>query len=331
MNPSLDLSLTPEFPPIHRVLQTIDVRPSPPAQSTDPTSILSYPDEMMIDWSNTPPGSVANIYWPGVSAQSVLTLAAQLYPSQALSAADANTVQCRVVSAVTYIPIPAGTGDSFAGLFSVSLPASVQIGDEFEIVVRRITTRQGTQATPPNKPLPPRVATAIPEKQRVWRYITGSFLVRIPIQKLSAILPNDETLLAVLKWRLGQIDSGNRWYPVLLRYINYLSNRINGRGGNASEIPPSPNGYQPPSRTPAKRPGEHCYTGKVIGIRYDRFGDFEGFTIMSEEGQEHYFRGREHKMEEIVRGAWMERTLISVFVKSHDPDWSASIVLRRWK
>ena len=29
--------------------------------------------------------------------------------------------------------------------------------------------------------------------------------------------------------------------------------------------------------------------------------------------------------------AWIERTLISVFVESHDHDWPASIVLRQQK
>ena len=43
---------------------------------------------------------------------------------------------------VTYIPIPAGTGGSFAGLLTIDLSASVRYGDEFDIVVRRITTRQ---------------------------------------------------------------------------------------------------------------------------------------------------------------------------------------------
>jgi hypothetical protein len=37
-----------------------------------------------------PLGSVVNIYWPGVSAASVLQLAKQLYPAQNLTAADAN-------------------------------------------------------------------------------------------------------------------------------------------------------------------------------------------------------------------------------------------------
>jgi hypothetical protein len=69
----------------------------------------------------------------------------------------------------------------------------------------------------------------------------------------------------------------------------------------------------------------------VIGIRYDRFGDFEGFTLLSEHGHEHHFRGREHEVEEIVKCAWVERTVVSVFVESHDSAWPAAIVLRRHK
>jgi hypothetical protein len=331
-NLQVTTSGNPGYPVTHRVPQTIDVRPGPPPQSSERSSILSYPDEMMIDWGKTPLGSVVNLYWPGVSAASVLQLAKQLYPAQTLTAADANTIQCKVISPVTYIPIPPGVGGSFAGLFTVELPSTVRYGNEFDVLVRRITTKQLVKRVPtPNSPPPVQIAGAVIEDQPLWRYITGSFLARISVQQESSILPVDENLLAILKWRLGLIDSSNRWYLVLLRYINYLSGRINGMGGNASQIPGSPNGYEPPCLLPAGHDEEHCYTGKVIGIRYDRFGDFEGFTILSETGHEYSFRGREHEVEELVRHAWIERTVISVFVESHDRDWPASIVLRRHK
>jgi hypothetical protein len=336
-NLQVTTSGNPGFPATHRVPQTIDVRPSPPAQSADPSSILSYPDEIMIDWGKTPLGSTARIYWPQVSAASVLKLAAELYPAQTLTAADANTVQCQVVGPVTYMPIPAGAGASFAGLLTVDLPDTVRYGDQFDIVMRRITTKQVVVPTPPPPPPPPKIAVAVvgakaaEQKQLVWRYVTGSFLVRIPVQEESTILPVDENLLAILKWRLGLINPGNRWYPVLLRYIAYLTARINGMGGNASQIPPSPDGYQPPYPVPAKHAREHCYTGKVIGVRYDRFGDFEGFTLLTEEGHERWFRGHEPKVEELINRAWIERTVITVCVEAHDSDWPESIILRRWK
>jgi hypothetical protein len=202
-----------------------------------------------------PLGSVVNIYWPGVSAASVLQLAKQLYPAQNLTAAAANAIQCQVVSPVTYIPIPSGAGGSFAGLFTVDLPSTVRYGNEFDIVVRRITTKQLVQPAPPNNPPQTQVARAVKEGQLLWRYITGSFLARISVQQERKILPTDENLLAILKWRLGLIDPSNRWYPVLLRYISYLSARINGMGGNASQIPASPNGYQQAFPHPVKHAG----------------------------------------------------------------------------
>lgn len=320
----------PGFPATHRVPQTIDVRPSQPLSSTDTSSILSYPDEIMIDWGNTPIGSMANIYWPGVSAASVLQLAAQFYPGHMLSAADPHTIQCKVVSPVTYVPIPAGTGGSFAGLLTVDLPASVKVGHEFEVLVRRIATRKVIQPPPP--PVPkikrggavPKPDATVP-KLLLWRYITGTFSMKIPVQKESKILPADENLLSILKWRLGLVGPGNRWYPVLLRYIACLSARIDGMGGNASQIPASPNGYQPGQG----KPHQHCYTGKVMSLFYDRFGDFEGFDLRTEEGEERAFHACEHEMEELIYLAWVERFVITVCVCAGEPHAVTSVALRR--
>ena len=325
----------PGFPATHRVPQTIDARPSPPPQSSDPASILSYPDEMMIDWGGTPRGSVANLYWPAVSANSVLQLASQLYPEQKLTAADANTIQIPVAGPVAYIPIPSGSGGSFAGLLTVDLPSSVRYGDEFDILVRRITTRQVITPTPPP---PPRVAQSAPRVAQpgvaavsMWRYVTGSFLVKIAVQDEGIILPTDENLLAILKWRLGLIDPSNRWYPVLVRWIGYLSGRITGMGGDPTKIPPSPNGYQPPAKHPApgKPHREHRHTGKVNGVVYDRFGDFEGFHLLTEEGRERIYFSREDEIEDLVRYAWRERVVITVLSEAHRSEIPVKIILRR--
>jgi hypothetical protein len=338
-NLQVNPSGNPGFPATHRVPQTIDVRPSPPPASTDTTSILSYPDEMMIDWGKIPVGSVASIYWPGVSASSVLQLAAQLYGGHMLTATDANTIQCKVVSPVSYVPIPAGAGGSFAGLFTVDLPDGITVGQEFDIVVRRITTKQ--IALPPPPPPPPQIqrskaaAVVIPQvvisQKLVWRYITGSFLVKIPVQREGKILPVDENLLAVLKWRLGLIGPGNRWYPVLLRWISYLSGRIIGMGGDPGKIPPSPNGYQPPSNGHSKPGGrhEHCYTGKVTELFYNCFGEFESFDLKTCGCERHSFRSCEPDMEELIYLAWVERFMITVCACKHDATKVESVALLR--
>ncbi len=337
-NLQVKTSGNPGFPATHRVPQTIDARPSPPPQSSDKTSILSYPDEMMIEWGKTPLGSVASLYWPAVSASSVLKLAAQLYPEETLTAADAHTIQCPVVSPVTYLPIPPGSGASFAGLLTVDLPASVRGGDEFDILVSRITTKQVIVPTPPAPPPQPKILLqpamspqAAPVTQLLWRYITGNFQMRISVQAESIILPGDENLLAILKWRLTLIDPSNRWYPVLVRWIGYISGRIIGMGADPSKIPPSPNGYQPPLKLPTagKPHGEHGHTGKVNGVVYDRFGDFEGFHLLTEEGHERIYFSREDEIEELARYAWAERVVITVLSETHRPDVPIKIILRR--
>ena len=152
---------------------------------------------------------------------------------------------------------------------TIELPPSVRYGNEFDVLVRRIATKQvsndpvtqldaelqvhGQYSGRPARrgrraaTTPVRTSEAVRESPLMWRYVTGSFLVKIPVQEESTILPGDENLLAILKWRLGLIGPGNRWYPVLLRYISYLSGRIDGMGGNASAVPASPEGYQPVS------------------------------------------------------------------------------------
>ncbi len=162
-----------------------------------------------------------------------------------------------------------------------------------------------------------------------WRQLTGAFQYTITIKTKRQTLYPEERLLAWLKWRIQVMPSQSRWYPVLLRYLQLIEGRVTGWGGHPGNIPPSQTG-EVPGHEPRPPRGEHReYTGKVIDICYDRFGDFEGFTILTREGHERWFRGREPHVEDVVRRAWTDRSLISVFVEAHDDDWPASIVLRR--
>jgi len=58
----------------HRVPALFDIRPT---IATLPPS--APPDELMIEWGNTPPGSAASIYLPGADADQILNLADQFY------------------------------------------------------------------------------------------------------------------------------------------------------------------------------------------------------------------------------------------------------------
>ncbi|HUB45741.1 MAG TPA: hypothetical protein VMB73_12205, partial [Acetobacteraceae bacterium] len=71
------------------------------------------------------------------------------------------------------------------------------------------------------------------------------------------------------------------------------------------------------------------YIGKVAGVVFDRFGDYEGFLLITEQGQERSFRSREREIEKLVSRAWVERMVISVIVDHHEDHRPVSIILRR--
>jgi hypothetical protein len=273
-NLQITLSDNPGPAATHRIPQTFDIRPS--ATIVPVGGSFAYPDELMIDWGMVPPGSVAFIYWPQILAFDVLALASKLYSNQTLFATDAHTIQCKITGGVTYVPIPTGAGENFAGLFTVDLPPTVLTGQEFNIVVRRIGTRSPSPIVEIGaKARQRKTEVAPPPLPGSWRYVVGTFQIKIPISTGKAMLLPEENTLAIMKWRLQQMSPGNRWYPVLQRYIDYLAGRVDGLGGNSSTVQPSPRGVQPGPIFGNR----HEVDGKVVGVIYDRFGDFDGFLL----------------------------------------------------
>ncbi|WP_429360875.1 hypothetical protein [Paraburkholderia sp. MM5496-R1] len=289
-------------------------------------------DELMIKWGNTPAQSTGSLYLPAVPAAQILSLADTMYSRHFLTALDANTIGCPAAG-VTLVPVPAGSG-RYAGLVAVDLPPGIQRGDIYDISVLQFEQATAYQQAPPQiarraAKLP--AVTAVPQTFS-WRQLMGAFECTIVISTNENLLYPEERLLAWLKWRLQVASPTSRWYPVLQRYLDLIAGRVSGFGGDPSGIPPSPTG-DVPGHKPSPRPGHgrarREFTGKVVGISYDRFGDFEGFTLLTLEGHEREFRGRERNVEELIDRAWRERTLISVFVEEHEPEWPAVVVLRR--
>lgn len=291
----------------HRIPQTFDLRPSTPVSQT-PGALLDYPEELMINWGNTPEGSKANIFWPQVDTTQVVRLASKLYSTHLLTAPDHNTVQCRVTKGVTYIPIPTGKGENFAGLLTVDLPPTVVEGQEFTIIVRRVKTRQN----PANEVMVEMAEPSVTGMKRMhnWRYVVGTFQVKIPVSTKEVILFLEENTLAVLKWRQEAMSPSNRWYPVLKRYLSYVAARVDGLGGNAAEIQPSLLGV--PVKDVVGEKGE--FTGKVCEVIYDCFGNFEGFVLSTCCTEKRVFRCREKAIGEIAMHACERRLTISVFI-----------------
>lgn len=102
----------------------------------------------------------------------------------------------------------------------------------------------------------------------------------------------------------------------------------------SGQVPPSLNGYPGKGRGPhpGHRPGhgrEEGRTGKVSAILYDRFGDFKGFRLRTESGEELAFHAHEPDLESLIRRAWEERWLITVEPSGHDHHWPRAVILRR--
>lgn len=177
--------------------------------------------------------------WPQVNAQEVLKLAAKRNSTHRLRAAGAHTISISTTKGVSYIPIPFATATNFAGLFTVDLPNTITIGQELNVRVRRVVSRRPYQRPTGGNA----VAVAVPSASKGvvnWRYVTGTFQVKIPVGDEPQLLRPEENTLAILKWRLEQYSPLYRWRPVLKRYIEYIEGRVRGFGGNPGTIKPPP-------------------------------------------------------------------------------------------
>jgi len=167
------------------------------------------------------------------------------------------------------------------------------------------------------------------EDQFSWRSVIGAFKIAIVISTKEQLLYPEERLLAWLRWIQQTVPLTSRWYPVAQRYIEQIAGRVLDFGGDPNQILPSPTGTVPHPKPGKGDKDQIEFTGKVVGIIHDRFGDFEGFQLLTETGEERKFRGHEHQIEKLVYRVWEERAVISVFVEYHQPHWPVSIVVRR--
>ena len=282
------------------------------------------PDELMIDWGNIPKGSIASIYLPAVSADTILSMASRMYTSHKLVSADPYTLQCKT-GGITYLPIPPGTNINYAGVFSVELPASLPIGRTYTIVVRQITNAFGKLRGASSKNTKEKTAIE-------WRRVSGAFQIAVPVKSKKTLLLTEERNLSVMKWIGEAIPSANRWFPVFKRYLQLLGGRVKVFGGDPTKVFPSPTGSGVPGLHGLPGPKRHGhgpdigFSGKISGLLFDHFGDFEGFILETEEG-ERKFWSRERNMKELAERAWSERLRITVRTDHHDPERPVLIIV----
>jgi hypothetical protein len=233
----------------------------------------------------------------------------------------------------TWIPVPKGTARN-AGLLTIDLPEGIKRGQVFDIVVRQLTEAAIVpfdEETPAGRGLESAGPHARTGETLRWHRLLGAFQFSIRISTKDQLLYPEERLLAWLKWRLEVTPPAHRWRRVLELYLEQISGRVQGFGGDPGAVLPSPQGWVSRQKPGHGEPGEerHGHTGKIAGIIYDRFGDFEGFLLRTREGQEMSFKGREQEIEELIYRAWTERMVVKVVTDEDRPHWPAAIVLLR--
>jgi hypothetical protein len=288
---------------------------------------LPVADELMVLWGNTPAGSSASFYFPSLGAAQIVQLADELYGRHRLSVEDAHTIQCPAGGA-TFLPIPPVTART-SGLLTVDLPPGIKKGDSYTIGVRQLTRGflEPIIIERTGRSLRPRAAKA-PEVLE-WRRASGAFQVSIVISTREQLLEPEERLLAWLRFLAGSLPTTSRWYLVWQRYLGQIAGRVSGFGGDPGKILPSPTGTVPHHHFPPPKDHRLEFTGKVVGLVHDRFGDFEGFLLLTEDGKEESFQSREHAIDRLVTRAWAERQVITVHALSQHPHVPVTIVLRR--
>ncbi len=320
-----------------------------PIQVRPTLASATAPDELMILWGSTPKGSEAELYFPSLSAAEILRLANLRYCDHRLQVIDDHTIGCST-GVGSLIPLPTGSA-SAAGLMTVGLPASVKKGDAYTILVRQLTqARAAFRPPPPPPPPPPQIQSAARKGRKApaamsapapapaavaapavieWRRAMGAFQFDLVISTKEQLLLSEERLLAVLRWIELKMAPTRSWRPVLLRYIDQIAGRVRGFGGDPNTIAPSPTGDVGPAR-PGKPEDEDrvMFTGKVAGLMFDRFGDFEGFVLDCEHGDREFF-SREPEMRTLADRAWIDRLRITVVAEKDRPRRPISIIVRQ--
>jgi hypothetical protein len=285
-----------------------------------PTSFKSVnPDEVMILWGNTPAGSNAELYLPALPASNIIQMANALYPNHQLKLIDAHTLSFPA-GGLSLIPLPEGAALA-AGLLAVDLPPGITKGDVYNIIIRQVTDVREPGVTRINGNENDRLFGADDNDEIIWRRVGGAFLFTITISTKQQLLLPEKRLLALMRWIWEHMPVKKRWYPVLKRYIDDIAGRVGGFGGDPTKIPPSETGLVPGFTFPVRHQQhghDNCdTTGKITGILFDHFGDFEGFIMEDECGRHHRFNSRERPMLLIIQKAWEERYRVRVFF-NHD-------------
>jgi hypothetical protein len=180
----------------------------------------------------------------------------------------------------------------------------------------------------------------------LWRRVLGVFHITIPVSTKAALLEPEERLLSVLRWIELAIPLDSRWYLVFKRYVEQIAKRVGDMGGDPDKVGADPNGDWKHEGTGTTGDHDHDhdgsasgdddgsghakgrrhYTGKIAGLIHNRYGEFIGFTLDTQDGLR-TFEGSEKATEVLARWVWQDRITITVEVDDADPDRPLRITL----
>ncbi|MCH8911068.1 MAG: hypothetical protein IH867_10075 [Chloroflexi bacterium] len=180
-------------------------------------------DELMIVWGGVPEDAKATLYLPALRADDIIAAASLRYGQSRIEKVDDHTIRCQIGD-ITYVPLPALSPTQVAGLLTIVLPKTVEIGEHFRVIVRQYSRSQDR--------------------------IIGTFQLTIPVRDADEILLSEARLLAVLKSIARGIRPNSLWFPVFTRYLDTVSGRVGGVGGDPNLIGPSPTGSVPDGALP---------------------------------------------------------------------------------
>jgi hypothetical protein len=240
-NLAIEESDNPGSPLTHTIQHTFELKPSrgmlpgwepfvsAPMLMQSHLGPRSYPpDEVIFRWRDLPADSTVTLYLPDVDLEAVLRAASRRGGPPRFERVDQHTLRC-LVGDVSFLPVPGGREVNIPGLLSIELPQTVVTKQVFRISVHQYSG--------------------------ITHQILGAFQITIPVLDAPVILPVATRTLSVMRHIAEAIPPTDRWYPIFLRYLLHLGDRVKDLGGDPDSVEPSPNGD---GRRPAEELGEVC-------------------------------------------------------------------------
>jgi hypothetical protein len=109
-----------------------------------------------------------------------------------------------------------GRKDDIAALMTLELPDDVKDGQAFKVVMRQVS--------------------GLP------RTTLGAFEFYVPVGTKTRLLEREMRKLSVMRHIFRSIRIDDQWYPIFVRLLDGVADRVRGFGGDPDAVAPSPDG-----------------------------------------------------------------------------------------